>query len=139
MESDDDENNIPLSELLKSRQRVNNYDVDEFLNWGDVPTEEVLSDENWEQELLDNYIANHDDAFDFQAIEEAQATVKEIAQKAKLVLKSKSEMRQSIDEMEYFLTEKNPSVLTAFRAFKTAFIESSNKAKTQRTITQFFN
>jgi hypothetical protein len=139
VESDDDENNIPLSELLKSRQRVNNYDVDEFLNWGDVPTEEVLSDENWEQELLDNYIANHDDAFDFQAIEEAQATVKEIAQKAKLVLKSKSEMRQSIDEMEYFLTEKNPSVLTAFRAFKTAFIESSNKAKTQRTITQFFN
>ncbi len=141
MASDDDEtDSIPLSELLKSRRRVNNYDVDEFLNWGDIPTEEVLSEENWaKQELLDNYVASRDEAFDSEAVEEAQTTVREIAQEAKLVLKSNSEIRQSIDEMEYFLTEKNPSSLKAFKAFKTAFIESSNKEKTQTTITQYFN
>ncbi len=87
--------------------------------------------------MFDNYVASRDEAFDFEAVEEAQETVKEIAQESKLVLKSKSEMRQSIDEMEHFLTEKNPSALRAFKALKTVFIESSNKEKIQTTITHF--
>jgi hypothetical protein len=53
-------------------------------------------------------------------------------------VKSRKEMRESLEEWEFYLSEKNTSIMKEFKAFKAAFIQNSNKEKVQTTLFKYF-
>ena len=48
-----------LTDLLQTRKDILNVNIDDLINYdNDVRTEEILNSETWEEELVENYIAN---------------------------------------------------------------------------------
>jgi hypothetical protein len=54
------------------------------------------------------------------------------------LMKSRKEMRESLEEWEFYLSEKDTSIMKEFKAFKAAFIQNSNKEKVQTTLFKYF-
>lgn len=77
------------------------------------------------------------DNFEFPTPEEADLMIEQLQQQR--APKSKAEIRQYIDEIEYYLQEKNVASLKDFSTFKSTFIDNSNKEKNQPTILSYFN
>ena len=133
---------VPLAnlvELLRSRAETKEIDANALLSLDDnLPINETFHGENWEEELIDNYVyeLNHQD--DKEELDEEG--VEEIAKNANFVVPLRADVRKMIETIEGFVVAKEPLLFDMFQTFKTAFIENSNKAKSkQMPITFFLN
>ena len=86
------------------------------------PTNEILNDETWEEDILKNYLEEQEptQTFEMPDLEE----LKEIIEELKRPLKSKQELRSHIDDLEDFIVTKALHLLNVFKPFKNAFINS---------------
>jgi hypothetical protein len=147
-EEDDEEDSLPLgklAELMKSRKQTANINIDELINFDDdIPTEEILNDETWEQELLDNYISEREeavaaaDAPNVPTPEEADEWMEEVEAASNKIPKSKQEIREYLNEIEFFLAEKYPLIIPDFVQLRSAYLDVSNKETKQSSILNYF-
>jgi hypothetical protein len=125
-------NYTSLSHLLESRQLCSIIDSD-FMDEG-LPSYATFSDNNWEEELIENYIGEIKDLENEDEDEDA-----EIIEDQPRKIKTKSEIRSYIEEIEYFILEKDSSILDTFKLFKSDFLSKNTEEKRQTTIDSFFN
>ena len=89
--------------------------------------------------LFDNYVASLQEpgeGFEFPSLQEANEALQESI--SKRTLKSSYEIRNQIEDIEFFLQEKRPHLLNELVTFKMAFIQSSNKETKQSSIKDYF-
>ena len=101
-----------------------------------IPTEEILHQDTWEQDLLQNYIENlqeNEAETQLTASEEADDIINE-----NIEAKTKSEIRQYIEDIELYVLQNIPSIAPEFSAFKASFIERSIVEKKQMKISNYF-
>ena len=82
--------------------------------------------------MFDNYVASvheQDEEFEFLSLHEADEALQESI--SKRTPKSANEIRSQLEDIEFFLQEKRPTILREFAVFKMAFIQSTNKEKKQ--------
>ena len=84
-----------------------------------LPSYASFSDNNWEEELINNYI---DELKDFENEDEEE---EEIVEKEPHKIKTKSEIKNYIEEIEFFILEKDPSILETFNRFKSDFLSKT--------------
>ena len=113
-DEDADEDDLPLGQLkalLESREALKAFSPSDTLKSDEnIPTSEVLSDYNWEQELLESYIQEQEP----YRSDDDEIEIKD-EQNEKRVTKSKKKLRTLLDEYEYYIIEQEPDLMAAFK------------------------
>jgi hypothetical protein len=112
-----------------------------------IPTEAVLNESTWEQDLIDNYIANNfeieEEASRPLPLKENDPSPSEADQsidepESIRIPKEKSEIRVYLDEIDFYLSVKLPSARKDFLQFLSVYREAVYGQIEQTTILDYF-